>query len=151
MDISFACPKCGKSSQVELPEGAASFACTHCGQAMRIPEGAVDAGRIRRCLVCPSTDLYVRKDFPQHLGVALVAIGMVASSIAWAYRHIYVTFGILFATALADLILYALVGDTLMCYRCHAQYRRIEGMEDHKAFDLETHERYRQQAARAGS
>jgi len=86
------------------------------------------------------------------VGVALVVIGIVASSIAWGYRHIYLTFGILFATALADWVLYAIVGNALMCYRCHAQYRQVEGLADHEAFDLETHERYRQQAARtAGS
>ena len=58
------------------------------------------------------------------------------------------TFAILFATALADVLLYALVGDALMCYRCDALYRGVEEMEIHGSFNLETHEKYRQQAAR---
>jgi monovalent cation:H+ antiporter-2, CPA2 family len=33
-------------------------------------------GRLTRCIVCPSVDLFVRKDFPQRVGVGLVAIGL---------------------------------------------------------------------------
>jgi uncharacterized C2H2 Zn-finger protein len=44
--------------------------------------------------------------------------------------------------------LYLIVPDALMCYRCGAMYRDAKGMERHGAFNLETHERYRQQAAR---
>jgi hypothetical protein len=80
--------------------------------------------------------------------VALVGIGIVGSSIAWFYTNLMWTFGILFATALVDVLLYALVGDALMCYRCDAQYRGVEEIESHGQFDLETHEKYRQLAAR---
>ena len=52
------------------------------------------------------------------------------------------------ARPLADLALYALVGNALMCYRCGAQYRNVDEIEQHGAFELETHERYRQMAAR---
>ncbi len=101
-----------------------------------------------RCLVCPSTDLFVRKDFPQRLGVGIVIVGIVGSSIAWGYTYTIATFAILFATALIDVVLYLVVPDALMCYRCGAMYRGVDGMEGHGAFNLETHERYRQQAAR---
>ena len=90
----------------------------------------------------------MRKDFPQRLGVALVVIGIVGSSIAWYYSNVLWTFGILFATALIDVALYTIVGDALMCYRCQAQYRGVEEMDTHGEFDLETHEKYRQLEAR---
>jgi hypothetical protein len=80
--------------------------------------------------------------------VGLVAVGIIGSSIAWAYSQLYLTYGILFGTALLDLVLYWVVPNALMCYRCEAQYRQVDGLETHSAFDLETHERYRQQAAR---
>jgi hypothetical protein len=99
-------------------------------------------------LVCPSVDLFVRKDFPQRLGVALVVVGIVASSIAWGFGRPLETFAILFATALADVVLYLVVPDALMCYRCGAEYRSVPGQERHGAFNLETHERHRQQVAR---
>jgi hypothetical protein len=98
--------------------------------------------------VCPSSELFARKDFPQRLGVALVIIGFVGSSIAWFNYQVLLTFTILFVTALVDLVLYIVMGESLTCYRCHAQYRGFEEIERHGGFDLETHERYRQMAAR---
>ncbi len=89
-----------------------------------------------------------RKDFPQRLGVGLVVFGFIASSIAWANYQVLWTFAILFATALVDLVLYLVMGESLTCYRCHAQYRGFEEIERHGGFNLETHERYRQLAAR---
>jgi hypothetical protein len=108
----------------------------------------MDDGKLCRCLVCPSTDLFVRKDFPQRLGVAVVVLGIVASSVAWGYSLPILTFGILLATALLDVVLFLVVPDALMCYRCGAQYRHAEGMDRHGAFSLETHERHRQHSAR---
>ena len=148
MNVTFACPHCGQAARLEFTAESDVLECPKCAQQVRIPQAARGGVRLRRCLVCPSTDLYIRKDFPQRLGVAFVAIGILGSSVAWFYTRIYWTFGILFATALVDVVLYRLVGDALMCYRCHAQYRGIDEMHEHGAFDLETHERYRQQAAR---
>lgn len=150
MNITFACPSCQSATRSDF-DGANPLACPSCGLEIKTPARAVEGNQVRQCLVCPSTDLYMRKDFPQRLGVLLVAVGIVGSSIAWNFGHIYWTFGILFATALADVLLYALVGEALMCYRCGAQYRGVDNMESHGGFDLETHERYRQLAARMGS
>ena len=133
---------------MEVAQADSELTCPLCRQAIEIPASARDGHRLTRCLVCPSHDLYVRKDFPQRLGVALVGVGIVGSSIAWAYANVFWTFGILFATALLDILLYLVVGDALMCYRCHAQYRGVGQMDAHAAFDLETHERHRQLAAR---
>jgi DNA-directed RNA polymerase subunit RPC12/RpoP len=148
VNITFACPRCGATSRAEFAAETREIGCRHCGRQLAVPREAVDGRRVRRCLVCPSTDLYVRKDFPQRLGVALVGVGIVGSSVAWYHANLLWTFGILFATALADVLLYAYVGDALMCYRCNAIYRGVEEMDSHGAFNLETHEKYRQLAAR---
>lgn len=66
---------------------------------------------------------------------------------AWYNADLPWTFGILFATALADLLLFMFVGNALMCYRCEAQYRGVAEMETHGQFNLETHEKYRRIAA----
>lgn len=113
-----------------------------------MPEGAWQEGRLTRCIVCPSTDLFVRKDFPQGLGVAIVVLGFAVSCITWYLYMVMATFAVLFATALADLALYLIVGDSLVCYRCRARYRDVDEIDQHEHFDLETHERYRQHAAR---
>jgi hypothetical protein len=148
MNITLACPGCGEASRVELPAEADEFACSACGRRFSIPPQAVETGRLRRCLVCPSVDLFVRKDFPQRVGVALVVFGLAASCVTWGFHHTILTFVILFATALVDLVLYLVVPNALMCYRCGAQYRGTADLESHGPFNLETHERHRQLKAR---
>ena len=71
-----------------------------------------------------------------------------ASSIAWANYLYPVAIGILMGTAVLDLLLYYLVGNVLVCYRCLAQYRDIEHNSVHRPFDLATGERYRQERIR---
>ncbi|MBI3838953.1 MAG: hypothetical protein HY288_13610 [Planctomycetia bacterium] len=148
MNITFSCPCCQQGARANVSATDTALACPHCQQTIAIASGAFDGDQLCRCLVCPSTDLFVRKDFPQRLGVGLVILGIVGSSVAWAYSLVIVTFAVLFATALVDVVLYLIVPDALMCYRCGAQYRMAEGMARHGAFNLQTHERYRQQSAR---
>jgi DNA-directed RNA polymerase subunit RPC12/RpoP len=148
MNVRFACPRCEQSANCWFTADSAELLCPECGARFAIPRDALREGRLHRCLVCPSRDLFIRKDFPQRLGVAIVVLGFLASSIAWYFYQIVLTFAILFGTALLDVALYLLVGGVLVCYRCQAQYRGIESSDEHGGFELETHERYRQQAAR---
>lgn len=148
MNVTYNCPACQRTVRETFADDATQLVCSYCGQQIKIPGDAVTGNRIHRCLVCPSTELYARKDFPQRLGVALVVIGFIGSSIAWANYQVLWSFAILFGTALIDLVLYIVMGESLTCYRCHAQYRGCEEIEGHGGFDLETHERYRQMAAR---
>jgi DNA-directed RNA polymerase subunit RPC12/RpoP len=151
MHVTYACQACDAAVRQDFDESTSALDCPHCQQQITLPPGAVEGRQVRRCLVCPSHDLYMRKDFPQRLGVLLVVVGIIGSSIAWYYASIWWTFGILFATALADLLLFTMVGSALMCYRCGAQYRGVAEMESHGQFNLETHEKYRQLAARVTS
>ena len=148
MNITYPCPACEAANRAELSSDATELCCAGCGKTLQIPKGAIADGRIQRCLVCPSTDLFVRKDFPQRLGVAIVTVGLLASCVAWAKTEVNLTFGILFATAAVDVVLYFVVPNALMCYRCGAMYRGVAGIDEHESFDLETHERYRQQKIR---
>jgi len=148
MHLTYACPSCHAAVHQDFNEATSGLHCPHCNQQISVPAGSVEKSRIARCIVCPSRDLFVRKDFPQRLGVLLVAVGIIGSSIAWYYASLAWTFGILFATAAIDVVLYVLVGNALMCYRCGALYRGVAEMETHGQFNLETHEKYRQLAAR---
>src|SRR5262245_56055532 len=150
MNVTFACPQCEQTAQARLPAETPradtpaadtdAVVCPHCRARLATPRGAFDGGQLRRCVVCPSTDLYVRKDFPQRLGVTLVVIGFVASCVTWHYYAIYWTFGILFATALVDVLLYVICGEALQCYRCGAIYRDVPGIDEHAPFSLDVHE-----------
>jgi hypothetical protein len=148
MNLTYTCPECQQTARAPISPDTTRLACPHCSQPIQVKAGAITANRINRCLVCPSTELYARKDFPQRLGVALVVIGFIGSSIAWANYQVLWSFAILFGTALIDLALYLVMGESLTCYRCHAQYRGFEDIELHGGFDLETHERHRQLTAR---
>ena len=148
MNVTYNCPGCGLSLRQPLSAETTALACPHCDQQIGVPAAAIEGQQIRRCLVCPSKELYARKDFPQRLGVMLVVLGFVGSSIAWANYQVLWSFAILFATALIDLVLYIVMGESLTCYRCGAQYRGFEEIERHGGFDLETHERHRQLVAR---
>jgi len=148
MNITYACPSCEKGVRIHFDAETPELDCPHCQSKIAIDTHAIEGNRVQHCLVCPSTDLFVRKDFPQRLGVGLVIIGIVGSSIAWYDSNVLWTFGILFATALIDVLLYLIVGDALMCYRCQSQYRGVEEMDTYEPFDLETHEKYRQLEAR---
>ena len=147
MNVTFACPSCQQTTRVSIAPADERLICGVCQQEFQIPSDTVVDGELNRCLVCPSTDLFVRKDFPQRLGVAIVVVGFTISCITWAYFLPIATFAVLFATALIDLALYVLVGDA-PCYRCNAIYRGFAGHGRHGSFSLETHERHRQQAAR---
>jgi hypothetical protein len=105
--------------------------------------------RLARCLVCPSAELFARKDFPQRLGVGIVVAGFAASCVTWGMRLLVPTFAILFATALVDVLLYLFMPECLTCYRCGARYSGDSVAADHGGFDLETHEKHRQRAARS--
>jgi len=148
MNVTYACPACEEGVRSHFDADTPELDCPHCQGKITIAPNAIEGSRVKRCLVCPSTELFIRKDFPQRLGVGLVVVGILGSSIAWYYSDVLWTFGILFATALIDVVLYTMVGDALMCYRCQAQYRSVEEMDSHGQFDLETHEKYRQLAAR---
>lgn len=148
MNLSYRCLRCDRINHVALDDATVELACAQCGGKVAVPEDACAAGRLQRCLACPSTDLFIRKDFPQRLGVTVVVLGFAASCVAWYLHWIYSTFAILFATALVDLALYFLVGNALICYRCGAVYRDVPGAGEHGGFQLETHERYRQERAR---
>jgi len=163
MRITYACPACPATPSLDGVEDRDTLECPACHATSSLPADGFggrdgEPRRLQRCLVCPSHELFVRKDFPQRVGLAIVVAGLAASCIAWANRELLLTFGILFGTALLDVMLYFLMPDCLSCYRCGARYSGddVAGQLDGPpaggprfgGFDLETHEKHRQLAAR---
>jgi hypothetical protein len=160
MRITYACPSCGATVAVEDAETVRPLVCPRCAATVDVPADAVGWSgpggepappgtglpRLRRCLVCPCTELFTRKDFPQQLGLAIVVAGFAASCVTWAWQLLIPTFAILFGTALVDVVLYLLMPECLTCYRCGARYRGVAG--PFGGFELETHEKHRQQRLR---
>lgn len=144
MHIIFQCPVCSKQAMTEPQPAAAAVTCS-CG--WRRDEGAGDFkdGAICRCRICGCEDLWRQKDFPPGLGLFFVAMGVVLSSAAWAWHQPTLALGILMGFALIDLVLYTVMGDMLVCYRCRSRHRKSDLDDQHEKFDLEIAERYRQQ------
>ncbi len=147
MNITFACPDCDTTSRLSLDD-ADTVSCPACEWNRPVKADVSETKEIQDCLVCGCKELFLRKNFSQRLGVAIVVLAAVASSVAWAYHRLYLTYAILFSAASLDLLLYFSVGNLLQCYRCNAEYRGLAGLESGEPFSLETHERYRQQAIR---
>lgn len=146
--ITFSCPECGGLIRTEFDDQSVVASCSSCQEGRQLLNPELEGGYLRHCLACPSTELFVRKDFPQRLGVTIVVIGFAISTIFWGYHMVIASYAVLFVTALIDIVLYLTMGDVLECYRCHAQYRDLPGFEDYAQFDLEAYERHRQQAIR---
>lgn len=151
MNVTYRCPHCDAVSAASIAESSSEFVCPGCSA--KFSAANYRDGNVLQCLICPCRELYVRKDFSQTVGVAIVIIGMLISSIFWFYRMPIWTYATLFAFAAIDVVLYITVGNVLQCYQCQAQYRGLKLLEEHEGFDLEIHEKHRQQQirlARAG-
>ena len=154
MNVTFACIQCGGTTRLVYSHELTQLTCQHCEQTHPISAAAAQKSAasehdgLDRCLVCPSDDLFIRKDFSQRLGITIITIGFIASSIAWYYYYTILSYGILFASALLDITLFFVVGNLLECYRCHTQFRGFQAGEDQAGFDLVIHERERQFEAR---
>jgi hypothetical protein len=153
MQVLFQCPSCEQVRRAHVAAGGAALTCEGCHWSRPYRDGDFDQTGLdqrgpRTCLVCGCDDLWRQKDFPQRLGVAMVVLGAVLSTIAFAVYMPLTALGVLLAFALVDLLLFTFMKDVLVCYRCHARYRDAHLEDDHPRFNLETAERYRQEAAR---
>ncbi len=80
--------------------------------------------------------------------MAILLTAAVASSLATLYYEWWLTWGILIGSAAFDGLLYLLVKDVIVCYRCQAQFRGVPARAHHQPFELTVHERYRQEKLR---
>lgn len=96
------------------------------------------------CPLCDCRDLFVRKDFPRKLGLAIVVVAAVtfvalASMRQWFYLGAIVLAG----AAILDALLYCIVPRITVCYRCRTEFRRVPLNPAHGGFELSIAEKYR--------
>lgn len=89
---------------------------------------------IERCRACDSKDLYLQKDFPRKIALAIVAVGIV--TVPWSYGLS------LLVVALIDLVIFKLTRWMTVCYRCRSEYRGFRLNPHHKEFDRHVDELY---------
>ena len=78
----------------------------------------------------------------------MVAAGAVGSTIAWILYEPVWAIGILMSFALVDLLLFSIMPDVLVCYRCGARHRNTQPDDSILHFHLEIAEKYRQEEIR---
>jgi len=147
MQLVYHCPTCNLLHIAQAGAAHRDLSCS-CGWQRDIPEAHLEGERPLRCLCCGNEDLWRQKDFPQGVGLLLVATGATLSTIFYWNMNPVWAIGVLLVFAALDMALYFLMPDVLVCYRCKARHRRASIGEQHPYFDLETNERYRQEALR---
>ena len=135
MTVVFGCPGCGKG--IELAPGETGT-CNKCGSEASLPERD---GDLKVCLACSCEEVYKHRDFNVKVGIFLIVLGIVLC--LWL-----VTFWPLVIAAALDLLLFFMIADVAICYRCKAHHREFTGIDGLPAFDLERHEHYRFVTAR---
>jgi uncharacterized protein (DUF983 family) len=134
LEIAFSCPRCRKEALAGL-DGQAR--CGSCGAetTLPVPSAMRESRVVDTCPACGSSMLYVQRDFNQKVGLAIVIVGAVLAPFTPFYSSLMVA-------ALIDALLYALLPEITVCYRCHAHFRGFARNPRHQAFDLHLAEQY---------
>jgi hypothetical protein len=146
VNVRFTCPHCETPGRLDLP-GPAGWQCPACAQHLSLhPEGA--ARGLHCCVICGNPELYRKKDFPHGLGLAILTLACLASIVPYLLYLIWLVWAILLGSLAFDFILYRLVGDVVVCYRCLAHYRGYPAESVFPPYELGIAERYRQEKIR---
>jgi hypothetical protein len=99
---------------------------------------------LTQCPKCGCRDLFVRKDFPQKVGLSIVVVA--AGAFLWlasSRQRFYLGVMILVAAMVIDAVLYWFVPKITVCYRCRAEFRDRPVNPEHEGFELAVGEKYR--------
>jgi hypothetical protein len=138
--VHFLCPKC--EHRVAREAGEAARVCEHCSTATYVTAPPVTEP-VERCAACGHEELYFQKDFNRTTGIALVVVGAIFVPWTWGLSLLGVT--------ILDYIVWRVVKDVIVCYRCQAVHRGYPVPPSVKPFDLVTHDRHVYGAAPPGA
>lgn len=146
MQIRYHCPtdKCVAIIEYEpLESCGGSITCPRCKQphAMLVDESLRTDPLIKTCAICGGREFFVRKDFPQKLGLLIVIVFGALAIYAFTVSPL-LAFGVLASAVVIDLLIYALIGRVTTCYACRAEYRKCRLNPAHEGFDLASSEKY---------
>jgi hypothetical protein len=113
--------------------GEASRPCDFCGFETSVAAPSADT-IIDTCAACGHQELYFQKDFNRTTGIALVVLGSIF--VPWTYGLS------LLGVTILDYIVWRLVKNVVVCYKCQAVHRGYAYAESVKPFDLVIHDRH---------
>lgn len=102
-----------------------------------------DHDHLRRCPACGCRDLYVRKDFHQVTGLAIVLLAGVVAMVLFGMQQVFTAMIVLGLVVLLDVIIYFFTKRCLVCYRCRSEFRDTPISRHHRPWDLSIGEKYR--------
>jgi len=146
MQVRYNCPVDGCIALIEyepLEECSGTIKCPRCGvdHPLTVTPIMRENGMADVCAVCGCRELFIRKDFPQRLGLIIVIAFGLAAIYAFTFSVI-VAWTILAAAVVVDVIIYAIIGRVTTCYACRAEYRKGKLNPAHEGFDLARSEKY---------
>lgn len=133
-EIAFACPTCGAEATAGL-DGHGRCAACGAETALGLSSSLRDQRVVDRCPACQGEQLYVQRDFNQRAGLTIVIVGAALAPFTPFYSS-------LFVAAAVDAVLYLLLPEIAICYRCQAHFRGFLRNPRHEAFDLHVAEQY---------
>ena len=139
VDLSIECDQCGHYYRVKAPDSRSAI-CPQCGTS----PGTVDSAWSleQGCPLCGCRHLYRRKAFNQLLGLAIMMLGAVLA--------LAVSYWFLLLFGLMDLVLYRLVPELAVCYRCGVEVSMETGVARLEPFDHHTAEIYTYEGRESG-
>ena len=108
---------------------------------MRISNTLREERIVDRCAVCGGAEMFIRKDFPQRLGLAVVVVFGLTAVYCFTFS-VLAAWTVLASAVVLDLLIYFVIGKVTCCYACRAEYRRGILNPAHEGFDLATSEKY---------
>lgn len=103
-----------------------------------------DAGVLQRCPVCGCRELFVRRDFPHAVGLAIVVVAGLAAAVLFATGRVWLALSMLAGVVVVDTVFMVFVKRCLVCYRCRSEFRDTPIGSGHESWDLAIGEKYRQ-------
>ncbi|MAJ44664.1 MAG: hypothetical protein CMF96_07975 [Candidatus Marinimicrobia bacterium] len=129
--FSYECDDCGVF-KIYSVENSPVIHCSSCNKKLgTIPK---HWSLNKSCPFCQCKSYYKRKDFNQIIGITIIIVGAILSII---YNYF-----ILMGFAFLDILMYYIVPDVAVCYKCSAELRGFDGMDSLEVFDHHKAELY---------
>jgi hypothetical protein len=138
--VHFLCSRC--DARLGREPGAPAQPCDRCAEPNAVTAPS-PGSLIERCAACGHDQLYFQKDFNRTTGITLVVLGSIF--VPWTYGLS------LLGVTILDYIVWRLVKDVIVCYRCQAVHRGYPPNPSIKPFDLVVHDRHVYGAAPPGA
>lgn len=146
MQIRYHCPTEGCVAIVEyepLEQSGPTMTCPRCRavHTLQLTDSIRNRQVVDQCVICGNSEMFVRKDFPQRLGLVIVVTFGLAS-IYFFRTSVLTAWLVLAAAVVIDMLIYLFIGKATVCYACRAEYRGNQPNPRHEGFDLATAEKH---------